>query len=77
MGKRELARDQYERALAIATERDVPPEDAAAIRFGLAQLLPASESARARELAEQARAVYADKPGRKDELAEVEAWLAE
>ncbi|MBK8263019.1 MAG: serine/threonine protein kinase [Nannocystis sp.] len=58
LGRAEEARALLERALAIRTRRDVTPIDLGEIRFALARALPIAERARARELAQAARADY-------------------
>jgi len=73
-----------ERALVLRTTHAVDPSLVAKTRFLLARASWAAPSAggrdrpRARELAEQARDAWAGAgPGRADDLAEVEQWLAE
>ena len=74
---------KFEGALRIETAHDVDPLDVAETRFGLARALwdaPAADGRdrpRSRELAELARATYADAgPELATELEAVDAWLA-
>ena len=75
VGRLDEARALLERALAIRTRKDVPPVDLGEIRFALARALPADESARALELAREARRDYADL-GDTETVARIDAWLA-
>jgi len=76
----DVAQTYAERAVAIGLANTVPPLDLARARFKLARASWADrvQRERARQLAEQAREVYAEHGEHtKGELAEVEAWLAE
>jgi eukaryotic-like serine/threonine-protein kinase len=84
LGKPADAVLSLERALTICTTHEVDPASLAYTRFTLARALwdaPATQGRdrpRARILAEQAREAFAALgEGKKAELAEVEAWLAE
>jgi len=72
-GKRAVA--PLERALALR-EKDADPLDLARARFALARALVTTDTARATELAAQARAAYDKQPaGNGRELAEIDRWL--
>ncbi|MEX1367216.1 MAG: tetratricopeptide repeat protein, partial [Nannocystaceae bacterium] len=68
------ARPPYERAIAILEGRSGDRRELARARFGLARTLPPSQHARATELATEARARLAEDE-RRDEVAEIDAWL--
>jgi serine/threonine-protein kinase len=77
-GRAAAALPILERALQIRTAHDAAPDDLAEARFAVARALAAThgDRARARALAEQARATYAGLPvGGAATLAQVDAWL--
>ncbi|MEM9454027.1 MAG: serine/threonine-protein kinase [Myxococcota bacterium] len=76
----DTSRRHAERAVSIGETTTMPPTRRASARFLLARSLwpTPHERPRARALAEQSRDAYVkDSVGHKDELAEVEQWLAE
>ncbi len=73
-GRDTEARVSYELAIESLLQVERSPRDLAQARFGLARVHP--DPARARDLAEQARPVFANTPGSEVERREVEAWLA-
>ncbi|MEM9454536.1 MAG: tetratricopeptide repeat protein [Myxococcota bacterium] len=74
-----FARVHAERALSICESSTTAPDRLAEARFMLARALwnDRTERARAQALAQKARDAFAERgPGREDERATVEAWLA-
>jgi tetratricopeptide (TPR) repeat protein len=74
-GNHEAARERLERAVEILERRHGDAQELARGRFDLARCLPATDGARARRLAEQARERLAAE-GADEEVAEIDAWLA-
>jgi tetratricopeptide (TPR) repeat protein len=83
LGRLALAEDRagdavgvLEKALALMTTTRPDPIDEGEVRFALARALPAGELARARSLATQARAAFAEAGVRaQHHVVEVDAWL--
>lgn len=84
LGQVELARGHLEdaqrlleRAVQIRSKANMDATDLAESKFALARSLPAGDAARAKELAQEAAAVYKTSgPGYAKRYAEIEAWLA-
>jgi hypothetical protein len=75
-GHADLARPLLERAVAMRERSPGDATDLAESRFALSRALPASDHARAVQLATAARDAYrAAGPGYAARLAAVEAWL--
>ncbi len=73
LGQRDAAIADLEQALVDASTAEVTVDVSAQIRFALARLLP--DRARARQLALDARAVYAGAGSASERVAEIDAWL--
>ncbi len=83
LGRATLAQKQpaaalplLERALTIGARGNSDPVDVAVTQLALARALPSSARARARTLAEKARATMAVAPGRTADVHEIDGWLA-
>ncbi|MGZ3427976.1 MAG: tetratricopeptide repeat-containing protein, partial [Polyangia bacterium] len=74
-GAPKRAQPSLERALALR-EKDADPLELARARFALARALATTDAARARTLANDARAAYAQSAaGNARELGEIDRWL--
>lgn len=79
-GRHEEAVEALEQGLRVAEKVPDEPESLGVSRFALARALwdtRRSERTRARSLAVAARAIYAQLPEKKTELAAVDAWITE
>ncbi|MFT3699934.1 MAG: serine/threonine-protein kinase [Kofleriaceae bacterium] len=75
-GHRDEAQRLLERAVQIRGKANMDATDLAESKFALARALPETDAARAKQLAQDAAAVYKDSgPGYAKRYAEVEAWL--